>query len=138
MGNLRPSRLQYAQRYHDSTSSALALTRLSVLTSVRRTFYQVLRRRGELTIAQENLRLAEDLRQRTQVRVDVGEAGRLELVRSDAEVTDGSDVSQHDGTPFDRGTLAVSRRGRRSSGGTTDAGWRAGSPGGTAAAGIVA
>jgi cobalt-zinc-cadmium efflux system outer membrane protein len=86
LGALRPSRIQYAERYRESTDAALALTRLSVLAAVRRTFFQVLRRRGELDIAGENLRLVEDLRNRTQVRVDVGEAGRLELVRAEAEV----------------------------------------------------
>jgi len=87
LGALRPSRLNYAERYRDSAVVAISLTRLSVLSRVRRTFYQVLRRRAELDIVLETLRLVEDLRQRTQVRVDVGEAGRLELVRADAEVT---------------------------------------------------
>src|SRR5581483_7450102 len=86
LGPLRPTRIQLAERFQDSSTAAVALTRLSVLAAVRRTFYQVLRRRGELDIANENLRLVEDLRNRTQVRVDVGEAGRLELTRAEAEV----------------------------------------------------
>lgn len=87
LGALRPTRIGYAESFRDSAVSAFAVTRLSVLSAVRRTFFQVLRRRAELSIAQENLRLAEDLRNRTQVRVDVGEAGRLELVRAEAEIT---------------------------------------------------
>jgi cobalt-zinc-cadmium efflux system outer membrane protein len=87
LGALRPTRLNYAERYRDSAVVAVSLTRLAVLSRVRRTFYQVLRRRAELEIVEETQRLAEDLRQRTQVRVDVGEAGRLELVRAEAEVT---------------------------------------------------
>jgi cobalt-zinc-cadmium efflux system outer membrane protein len=53
---------------------------------VRRAFYQVLRRRAEIDVLTENLRLVEELRKRIQVRVEVGEAGRLELVRADAEL----------------------------------------------------
>jgi cobalt-zinc-cadmium efflux system outer membrane protein len=87
LGGLRSARSNYAERYLDSTRNAFDLTRLGVLYRVRRTFYEVLRRRSELDIVSENLRLAEELRQRTQVRVDVGEAGRLELVRAEAEVT---------------------------------------------------
>ena len=83
---LRQTRVRYADGFRQSSVFAQALTRLSVLSGVRRAFFQVLRRRGEIGIAQENLKLVEDLRQRIQVRVSVGEAGRLELVRAEAEV----------------------------------------------------
>lgn len=86
LGALRPTRIQFAERFRDSAQIASAGTRLAVLANVRRTFFQVLRRRSEIEILNENLKLVEDLRQRTQVRVDVGEAGRLELIRAEAEV----------------------------------------------------
>jgi len=86
LGALRPTRIQVAERYRDSSRIALSGTRLNILANVRRTFYQVLRHRNEIGILNENLRLAEELRQKIQVRVDVGEAGRLELVRAEAEV----------------------------------------------------
>jgi cobalt-zinc-cadmium efflux system outer membrane protein len=57
-----------------------------VLSGVRRTFYQVLRHRSEIALLLESVRLVEELRQRIQVRVDVGETGRLELIRAEAEV----------------------------------------------------
>jgi cobalt-zinc-cadmium efflux system outer membrane protein len=87
LGALRSTRLQLAGRSVESSEYALAGTRLAVLTGVRRFFFQVLRRRAEVEIQRENVRLVEDLRKRIQVRVEVGEAGRLELVRADAEVT---------------------------------------------------
>ena len=86
LGSLRPSRIQFADRFRETTVYALAEVRLAVLAGVRRTFFQVLRRRGEAEIATESLGLVEDLRRRIRVRVEVGEAGRLELIRADAEV----------------------------------------------------
>lgn len=86
LGALRPSRIAHAERGREVSEHVLGEVRLGVLSNVRRTFYQVLRRSGEAQLAAENLRLVEELRNRIQVRVDVGEVGRLELVRADAEV----------------------------------------------------
>jgi len=86
LGALRPTRIEYAERFVDSAEYARAETRLAVLSRVRRTFFEVLRRSGEINLATENLALVENLRNKIQVRVEVGEAGRLELIRADAEV----------------------------------------------------
>lgn len=86
LGRLRPARIAHAERGVDVSEHLLGELRLGVLSNVRRTFFQVLRRAGEAQLAAENLRLVEDLRNRIQVRVNVGEVGRLELVRADAEV----------------------------------------------------
>jgi len=86
LGRLRPARIEFAERGRESGQHLLAEIRLSVLANVRRTFYQVLRRVGEAELAAENLSLVEDLRNRVQVRFTVGEVGRLELVRAEAEV----------------------------------------------------
>lgn len=85
LGALRPSRLQLALRGRESSEFALSEIRLGVLSTVRRAFYQVLHRKREIQLAGERLRMVEDLRRRVQVRVDVGEAGRLELLRAEAE-----------------------------------------------------
>src|SRR5215471_11520825 len=71
LGALRPTRVQLAQRGRESSEFYLS---------------EVRRRRSEIAIATENVTLVEDLRNRIQVRVDVGEIGRLELVRAEAEV----------------------------------------------------
>jgi len=86
LGPLRPARMEVAERGRVSSELALEATRLAVLSNVRRTFFQALRKREEIGILNENLRLVEEFRKRLQVRVDVGEAGRLELYRADAEV----------------------------------------------------
>jgi cobalt-zinc-cadmium efflux system outer membrane protein len=86
LGPLRPSRLQLAERGRESSERAFAGTRLAILSAVRRFFYQALRKREEIGLLTDNLRVVEDLRNRIQVRVDVGEVGRLELIRAEAEV----------------------------------------------------
>jgi len=86
LGNLRSTRIETARRGLESSELALAETRLAILTNVQQSFYQVLRRDGEIAIADETLRLVQDLRDRIRVRVEVGEVGRLELIRAEAEV----------------------------------------------------
>jgi len=83
---IRRTRIELAQIGQETTEHALEETRLLVRGAVKQSFYQVLRRRGEVDLAQESVRLAQDLRQRVSVQVDVGEAGRLELTRAEAEV----------------------------------------------------
>jgi cobalt-zinc-cadmium efflux system outer membrane protein len=84
--NRRQARIEAAKLSRKSTEFGLQETRLEVQTTVKQDFYEVLRRKGEYQIAQDNLRLVEDLRRRIQVQVDVGESGRLELIRADAEL----------------------------------------------------
>ncbi|MBN8731660.1 MAG: TolC family protein [Acidobacteria bacterium] len=86
LGQLRPARIGLAERTREVSAQELAATRLSVLAAVRRAFFQALRFQGEIEILRENLRTVEEFRERIKVRVDVGEAGRLELYRADAEL----------------------------------------------------
>ena len=83
---IRRTRIELAQLGQETTEHALEETRLLLRGAVKQAFYQVLRRRGEVSLAQETVRLAQDLRQRVGVQVEVGEAGRLELTRTEAEV----------------------------------------------------
>ncbi|MCC6362460.1 MAG: TolC family protein [Bryobacterales bacterium] len=84
--SLRKSRISAAEQGRTSSEYGQLEARLGVRTAVRQAFYLVLRRRSEIELARENLRLVEDLRRRIQVQVNVGEAARLELTRADAEV----------------------------------------------------
>jgi cobalt-zinc-cadmium efflux system outer membrane protein len=83
---VRAARLRTAQAGREGSLHALQEARLAVRAMVKQAFYQVLRRRNEIILAVENLRLIEDLRRRIQVQVEVGEAAKLELIRADAEV----------------------------------------------------
>lgn len=86
LGKLRPARLGLAERGVETAEHAYRATRLEVLSAVRRGFHEALRRQSEIKILEENLRLVDELRKRIVVRVNVGEAGRLEQIRADAEV----------------------------------------------------
>jgi len=59
---------------------------LSVTANAEHAFYAALRRREEISHAQENLTLVTDLHRRVEVQVSVGEKGRLELTRAEAEL----------------------------------------------------
>ena len=51
----------------------------------KRAFYDVIRRKEQLANAESNLTLVEDLRRRVRLEVEVGEKGKLELTRAEAE-----------------------------------------------------
>jgi outer membrane protein, heavy metal efflux system len=82
----RRSRLRTAEHSATAAGFALAGVTRSVRADVKHAFYTVLRLREEVEHTQETLSLTEDLRKRVQVEVDVGEKGRLELTRAEAEV----------------------------------------------------
>ncbi len=83
---LRQSRVEVAQ-LGQSTAEVLAVEmRRLVRGAVKQAFYEVLRRRSEVQMTAENLRLIEDLHRRVKVQVEVGEAAKLELTRAEAEV----------------------------------------------------
>ncbi len=83
---VRRSRIQGAEYGRESSEFAVAEARLDVRAQVKQAFYEVLRRKGEVELARENLKRIEDLQRRIAVQVQVGEAARLELTRANAEV----------------------------------------------------
>lgn len=84
--SVRSTRIEAAQLGNSASILALDEARLAVRAGVKQAFYSILRRRDELGLTQENLRLIEELRRRIQVQVQVGEAARLELIRAESEV----------------------------------------------------
>ncbi|HEY0163580.1 MAG TPA: TolC family protein, partial [Edaphobacter sp.] len=59
---------------------------LSVTSAVKHAFYETLWRKHEVEHARENFTLVQGLRDRVAVEVRVGEKGRLELTRAEAEM----------------------------------------------------
>lgn len=82
----RQSRVLAAKYALAGSEYQFAGIRLSVMADVKRTFYDVLRRKEQVGYAKDNLGLVEDLRRRVSVEVEVGEKGKLELTRADAEL----------------------------------------------------
>lgn len=78
---IRASQLELAGAGHQFET-----VRLAVAARVQRTFYDVLRRKQQLANAHDNLALVEDLRRRVGMEVQVGEKGKLELTRAEAEL----------------------------------------------------
>ena len=83
----RRARIRVAQLEMDADKYRLFGVRLEVIASVKRAFYDVIRRKEQLANARQNLELVEDLRRRVAVEVQVGEKGRLELTRAEAELS---------------------------------------------------
>jgi outer membrane protein, heavy metal efflux system len=82
----RHSRQRTADAAVTSSQFGQSAIMLSVTADAKRAFYNVLRRRVEISHAQENLQLVQDLQRRVTVEVNVGEKGRLELTRAQAEL----------------------------------------------------
>jgi cobalt-zinc-cadmium efflux system outer membrane protein len=82
----RRARQRAANAAIDSSRAAQETVGLSVIGDTKHAFYNALRRREEVEHAQENLQLVEDLHRRVEVQVNVGEVGRLELTRAEAEL----------------------------------------------------
>lgn len=82
----RRSRIRASEFDLTSSEYRLAGVRLSVAADVKRAFYDVIRRKEQLANARDNLALVEDLRRRVRLEVEVGEKGRLELTRAEAEL----------------------------------------------------
>ena len=78
---------QSAARFQVASSRAYQqAVMFSVVGDAKRAFYSALRRREEITHAQENLQLVQDLRRRVELEVRIGEKGKLELTRTEAEM----------------------------------------------------
>lgn len=81
----RRTRIQASQLNFVSNQYRAAGVRLSLHAYVKRAFYDVIRRKEQLSNAESNLTLVEDLRRRVRLEVEVGEKGKLELTRAEAE-----------------------------------------------------
>jgi cobalt-zinc-cadmium efflux system outer membrane protein len=81
----RQKRIQASQLGLISNKYRAAGIQLSLHAYVKRTFYDVIRRKEQLANAESNLTLVEDLRRRVRLEVEVGEKGKLELTRAEAE-----------------------------------------------------
>ncbi len=82
----RRSRIRASQLDLTGSRYQVASVHLSVVADVKQAFYDVLRRKEQLAQANDNLALVEDLRRRVQMEVQVGEKGKLELTRAEAEL----------------------------------------------------
>ena len=93
IGVLQPiERTSLREARRDVALTSLAATRADgsvlerdLLTELRLRYYEVLRLQAAARLAEEDLSIAEQIRNRVQVRVSTGEAARFELIRADTE-----------------------------------------------------
>lgn len=82
---VREARRKVAEAGIASADEANRAVWLAVRGQTRQAFYEILRRQAELAIAEDNERLLQQIRDKIQLKVEVGEAPRYEEVKATAE-----------------------------------------------------
>jgi cobalt-zinc-cadmium efflux system outer membrane protein len=82
---IREARRKVAEAGIVSAEEANRHVWLAVRATTRQGFYEILRRRAELEIAEANERLLQQIREKVRLKVEVGEAPRYEEVKAMAE-----------------------------------------------------
>jgi cobalt-zinc-cadmium efflux system outer membrane protein len=83
---VRTVRAQVADLGSEGAEAAVRSLRRSLYARVKTLFFQVLQRQEQLRIAEEELLALQQIRDRVNLRVQLGEAPRLDLIRADTEV----------------------------------------------------
>ena len=82
---IREARRKVAEAGIVSADKSNHFVWLSIRSTTRQAFYEILRRQAELDIAEANERLLHQIREKVQLKVEVGEAPRYEEVKAMAE-----------------------------------------------------
>ena len=83
---LRSARVDSALYAENTSVELLGQIRNELIAQVKLRAYEYLLRREEALAASDALALLEQIRERVRLRVETGEAGRYELIKSDAEI----------------------------------------------------
>ena len=83
---LRNARIEGAFYNRSRSAQVVAMTENELIAETKRRTYEYLLRKEETIAAFDALGLLEQIRERVKVRVQTGEAGRYELIKSDAEI----------------------------------------------------
>jgi cobalt-zinc-cadmium efflux system outer membrane protein len=84
--NLRNARVNTALYAEQTSLQSLSQIRNELVSQVKLRAYEYLLRKEEALAAADALNLLLQIRERVKVRVDTGEAGKYELIKSDAEI----------------------------------------------------
>jgi cobalt-zinc-cadmium efflux system outer membrane protein len=84
--SVRDSRRRTAEANLGSVEAGTIAFRAQLLAQVRANFYEVLQRQEQLGIAEEDLKLLGEIRDRVGLRAKLGESPRLDLVRTETEL----------------------------------------------------
>jgi cobalt-zinc-cadmium efflux system outer membrane protein len=83
---LRNARAEGAIHNRSRSAQVVVMTENELIAETKRRAYEYLLRKEETIAAFDALGLLEQIRERVKVRVQTGEAGRYELIKSDAEI----------------------------------------------------
>jgi cobalt-zinc-cadmium efflux system outer membrane protein len=83
---LRNARIEGAFHNRSRSAQVVVMTENELIAETKRRAYEYLLRKEETIAAFDALGLLEQIRERVKVRVETGEAGRYELIKSDAEI----------------------------------------------------
>lgn len=92
--NQRHLRQEMARRTLDVSTAGQTLFAAELIAKVKRGYYETLRREAEFQAALEDMQLTQQLYDRAQVRVEVGEAPKYESIRVAAELLNAQKNSQ--------------------------------------------
>ena len=91
---LRSARVDSALYAENTSIESLGQIRNELVAQVKLRAYEYLLRREEAIAASDALALLEQIRERVRLRVETGEAGRYELIKSDAEIVNARQKKQ--------------------------------------------
>ena len=91
---LRSARVDSALYAENTSVESLGQIRNELVAQVKLRAYEYLLRREEAIAASDALALLEQIRERVRLRVETGEAGRYELIKSDAEIVNARQKQQ--------------------------------------------
>lgn len=107
--NLRSARVNTALYAEQTSLQALSQTRNELVGQVRLRAYEYLLRKEEAMAAADALSLLEQIRERVKVRVDTGEAGKYELIKSDAEIINAQQREQTARLQIQQAAISLNR-----------------------------
>ena len=107
--NLRSARVNTALYAEQSSLQSLSQTRNELVGQVKQHAYEYLLRKEEALAAADALGLLEQIRERVKVRVETGEAGRYELIKSDAEIINAQQREQAARLQIQQAAISLNR-----------------------------
>ncbi len=107
--NLRSARVNTALYAEQTSLQALSQTRNELVGQVKQRAYEYLLRKEEALAAADALALLEQIRERVKVRVETGEAGRYELIKSDAEIINAQQREQTARLQIQQAAISLNR-----------------------------
>lgn len=106
---LRNARIEGALHNQTRSAQVVVMTENELIAETKRRAYEYLLRKEETLAAFDALGLLEQIRERVKVRVQTGEAGRYELIKSDAEIINARQREQTSRLQVQQAAISLNR-----------------------------